>query len=49
MDLTQSHFGAISVRKLDPCGFKRGSEQRQSRIMGDQYSGLSLETFNGWK
>jgi len=49
MDLPQSHSGAISICKLDACGFKRGSERRHSRIMGDQHSGLSLETFNGWK
>jgi hypothetical protein len=49
MDLTPSHSGAISVRKLDSCGFKRGSERRQGRIMGYQYPGLSLQTFNGWK
>jgi hypothetical protein len=49
MDLTQSHSGALSIRKLDSCGFERGSERRHGGIMGDQYSGLSLKTFNGWK
>jgi hypothetical protein len=49
IELTHSHSGAISVRKLHSCGFKRCSECRHSRIMGQQYSGLSLETFNCWK
>jgi hypothetical protein len=48
-NLPQSHSGAISVRKLDSCGFKRGAERRHGRIMGEEHSRLSLETFNGWK